>query len=344
MARSFRSRTIYMALITLTLLGLSDHTQAKHDKTVGHKDSSISYSGTWQEDNHNGGSEMWSNDPEAKATYKFTGKSKSFIIFWFKDHIANPCQIPHLSGVAISYQVHLYPGNLPAGALLSVDNNTPDEVVLFDPNADDYGKNLKKVWSADNLQNGEHTLHVAYWDADLNDNADDDDDDDDHNDEDDTTYLTLDTLVVTVLDNSDIHSSSSSSSASSTSTSASATESATSTPSAAPDTTRRDTASRVLKYTGIAIGGLVALGLLATIIPYCYRRRLANQTAHNFVPVKGGSMGTAAVSQQAAMRSYDYSSVSRSDVEENPFIAPGETAYDGTPYHHHPQGATRYNS
>jgi hypothetical protein len=94
-----------------------------------------------------------------------------------------------------------------------------------------------------------------------------------------------------------------------------------------------------LKYAGIAIGGLVALGFLATIIPILYRRHQANKAAHNFVPLK--SSGASAVAQT---RSYDYTSVSRADAEANPFIAPGETVYTGTPvYSHDPQGATRYH-
>jgi len=97
-----------------------------------------------------------------------------------------------------------------------------------------------------------------------------------------------------------------------------------------------------MRYTGIAIGGLVALGLLAAIGPLFYRRHLANKTAHKFTPLPGGF--ASASNQQ--MRTYNYSSVSNADAEaQNPFIAPSETAYNGTPaYSHHPQGATRYGS
>ncbi|THU77570.1 hypothetical protein K435DRAFT_786640 [Dendrothele bispora CBS 962.96] len=305
----FPSRFVYLFSVTLSLLLLSKHAQAKHNVTIDNRNSSISYSGDWTfEDDYPGGAtDHWTDDEDAKAEFKFTG-------------------------VAIYYQVHLYPGNAPAGALLSVDNKTPEGVRLYDPRADDdeYAQQLTTAWAVENLQNGTHTLHVAFWPGD---------------DDDEITYVTLDTIVVTVLDEQDApHSSSTSSSATSTSSS-----SATSTPTSAPDTSRRDKVSQILKYTGIAIGGLAALGLIATVGPILYRRHQANKAHqnHKFVPLSGGS-GSASFgsSNQQQMRSYDYSSVSNSgdpDAEANPFVARGETAYNGQPtYSHHPQGATRY--
>ncbi|THU77569.1 hypothetical protein K435DRAFT_88089 [Dendrothele bispora CBS 962.96] len=134
--------------------------QALRNITIDNSDPTVSYhSDDWSFDDSYASSatDHWSSISGASASVPFTG-------------------------VAVYYQVHLYPSGLHTGALLSVDNYAETGVVMWDPDNDDYGDNFTDVWSMTGLPNGTHTLNVKFWD-----NGDND-------------YITLDTILVTQLE------------------------------------------------------------------------------------------------------------------------------------------------
>ncbi|THU97249.1 hypothetical protein K435DRAFT_857765 [Dendrothele bispora CBS 962.96] len=164
----------------LTLLAKLIHpTHAAHNLTVSNSDPSIEYSAhdwafdTFEKANFN---EHFSENDGAKATFSFTA-------FRFANtyHNHDP-----LKGVAIYYSVHLYPNfdDTTAGAHLSVDNDPGDDVQLTDPNSRHYGTTPVVVWGQTGLTNTTHSFSAQILRN--------------------VFYITLQELIVTVLDPGDI--------------------------------------------------------------------------------------------------------------------------------------------
>ncbi|KAK7453499.1 hypothetical protein VKT23_011776 [Stygiomarasmius scandens] len=89
----------------------------------------------------------------------------------------------NFTGVAIYYSVHLYSNHDIAGVNLSLDGRAGDDVQLFDPNSTQHGETPVIVWSKTNLENINHSL-TAQIPRDVG-------------------LISLDTLIVTVLDSGD---------------------------------------------------------------------------------------------------------------------------------------------
>ncbi|KAK7455269.1 hypothetical protein VKT23_011141 [Stygiomarasmius scandens] len=222
--------------------------QALHNISIDNSDPIINYSGEWPFDNFytSGATDHWSPSAEASATIEFTG---DFLVL-----NAFILALKVLIGVAVYYRVHLYPSDLPAGGLLSVDNYAATGVVMWDPDSEDYARNSTDVWCMTGLPNGTHTLNVKFWDNGNND------------------YITLDTILVTQLEAGDFPTSSPVSS----SQTASSTSSVTSSPDSASDSNGSSSSGSSNKALPIALGtvfGLLFLGAAIAAGFFFYRFR-----------------------------------------------------------------------
>ncbi|KAK7455268.1 hypothetical protein VKT23_011140 [Stygiomarasmius scandens] len=154
---------LFLQFFALVFLSSVWHpVQALRNISIDNSDPIINYSGQWPFDNsyRSGATDHYSPSTGASATIEFTG-------------------------VAVYYRVHLYPSNLPAGGLLSVDNYAATGVVMWDPSGADYARNSTDVWCMTGLPNGTHTLNVKFWNNGNNE------------------YLTLDTILATQLEAGD---------------------------------------------------------------------------------------------------------------------------------------------
>ncbi|KAF5364643.1 hypothetical protein D9758_005574 [Tetrapyrgos nigripes] len=136
--------------------------QALKNITIDNSDSAVHYNDEWNFDDtyDSGATDHWSSSTSATATVNFTG-------------------------VAVYYQVHMYPNNLQTGGILSVDNYPATSAIMWDPNNDNYGSNWTTVWQMTGLADGPHTLNVKYWDNGNN------------------SFISLDTVLVTQLEDGD---------------------------------------------------------------------------------------------------------------------------------------------
>ncbi|KAK7453500.1 hypothetical protein VKT23_011777 [Stygiomarasmius scandens] len=195
---------------------------AIHNVTVNNTDPNIAYSAhDWSFATYkSGASDHWSDFEGAKAVYNFTG-------------------------VAIFYSVHLYSNHGIAGAHLSLDGSSGDDVQLFDPNSTHHGENPVVVWSKTNLENKNHSL-TAQISRDVE-------------------LISLDTLIVTVLDPGDP---------------GSATTETSTVTSSNPTSSDIHSDGSKKRTIGIAVGtvlGLVAVGALVGCL-FLYRKQQLRPT------------------------------------------------------------------
>ncbi|THU97248.1 hypothetical protein K435DRAFT_857764 [Dendrothele bispora CBS 962.96] len=231
-------------LLFLTLLVKLIHpTHAAHNITVSNSDPSIEYSAhDWAFDTFKKANftEHFSENDGAKATFTFTA-FRFANTYHINDH--DP-----LKGVAIYYSVHLYPNfsDTTAGAHLSVDNDPGDDVQLFDPNSRHYGTTPVVVWGQTGLTNTTHSFSTQILRN--------------------VFYITLQELIVTVLDPGDL-----SEIATLTSTLQSSGTTAAGTNSDLPSKSSKKTNIEIV--VGATVAGVFAIGFLVGCL-LLYRRRL----------------------------------------------------------------------
>jgi hypothetical protein len=227
-----------------------------HNVTIDDTDASIIYSGDWNtsaDDTQNGldygGSHHVSNDPDATATWNFTG-------------------------VAFYYYGPLWP--YPVNTSINIDDNNVTHIVDLEdyagaaasptPTSSAESDQSSVLWGSGLMENGMHTVNVSMAP--------------------DGQYVIVDAFIYTVLDPGDLPSDSATTTASSTSTSSTSTPvvssspgSATASPAAgAASTTKSSSAVPVRLIVGPLVVGIF---VLSAILIYWLRRRHNRRSATN---------------------------------------------------------------
>ncbi len=137
--------------------------QVLQNRTIDDNDPAIRYSGDWNRSNfitlNEGGYHMLTGDPNARATFEFTGEGVDQV-----DLINLLISGYHLLGVAIYFMSSLWPYNVTTQVQL---DSRPSEVLnLKDLNSPDTGGGRETVqshivWAAKGLENARHTLTIT---------------------------------------------------------------------------------------------------------------------------------------------------------------------------------------
>ncbi len=137
--------------------------QLLQNRTIDDNDPAIRYSGDWSKSNfitlNEGGYHMLTRDPNARATFEFTGK-----YFGKEPILTTRRHQDYLPGVAIYFMSSLWPYDVTTQVQL--DSRPSQLLNLRDLNSPDTGDGWETVqshivWAAKGLDNTRHTLTIT---------------------------------------------------------------------------------------------------------------------------------------------------------------------------------------
>lgn len=156
MAHLYFSLFLFLTFLLRQTLG-----QVLQNKTFDDSDSAVQYFGDWRKSAFSeldeGGGHMVTGDPNAQASFEFTGESPlTFTFIKYPHHL--------LPGVAVYFLSPLWPYDVTTR--IQLDSGPPFLLNLRDINAQQVEAGWETVashivWSCEGLENGPHVLSVT---------------------------------------------------------------------------------------------------------------------------------------------------------------------------------------